>query len=368
MLLDFNLYDLFLLSFVQLIVSTALVLSPAREIGSRFRWTGSRLTEVLLSGLGAVAITGIACLLTHVLWGLPIRALETVACPLVLVSIVVITLQPDRNVVGQVFYASFASAAILFIVWATYIAVIATTSIAETLTASAVLLLDLAAFLVWMSNINYQSDVLCRARRGRPLPKADPSYQPMVSLHIPAYNEPPELLIETIKAVERIDYTNLEIIVIDNNTKDSAVWGPVEEYCRDRSRVKLVHLAPWPGYKAGACNLVLRQYTDPRAEIIGLVDADDLVQPYYLKETIAYFSDPTLGFVQTFEGNREFEGSAYYTACVDSYQAFYLSVMSSRNERDAVPFVGTMGLFRRSALEAIGGWNEWCICEDTEAS
>ena len=27
-----------------------------------------------------------------------------------------------------------------------------------------------------------------------------------------------------------------------------------------------------------------------------------------------------------------------------------------------------MGLFRRSALTAVGGWNEWCICEDTEAS
>ena len=45
-----------------------------------------------------------------------------------------------------------------------------------------------------------------------------------------------------------------------------------------------------------------------------------------------------------------------------------MSVMSSRNERNTVPFVGTMGLFRRSALTAIGGWNEWCICEDTEAS
>ena len=42
--------------------------------------------------------------------------------------------------------------------------------------------------------------------------------------------------------------------------------------------------------------------------------------------------------------------------------------MSSRNERDSVPFVGTMGLFRRSALVGIGGWNEWCISEDTEAS
>ena len=110
------------------------------------------------------------------------------------------------------------------------------------------------------------------------------------------------------------------------------------------------------------------EYTDPRAEIIGLVDADDLVQPHYLRETVSYFSDPSIGFLQTFEGNREFEGSSYYTACVDSFQSFYLSVMSSRNERDAVPFVGTMGLFRRSALTAVGGWNEWCICEDTEAS
>ena len=83
---------------------------------------------------------------------------------------------------------------------------------------------------------------------------------------------------------------------------------------------------------------------------------------------VGYFSDQRIGFVQTFEGNRDYEGSGYYTACVDSYQGFYLAVMSSRNERDTVPFVGTMGLFRRSALEGVGGWNEWCISEDTEAS
>ncbi len=368
MLLSFNLYDLFVLSFVQLIVSTVLVLSPARDIGTRFRWTGSRITEVVLGSVGAIAIAAISCVLTQALWGVPISGLETAAYPLVVVSIVVIALQADRNVVGCVFYASFGSAAAAFIIWAAYIAVVASTSILETVTASLVLLLDVAAFLVWMSNINYQSDVLCRSRRGRPLPKADPAYQPMVSLHIPAYNEPPELLIQTIKAAEAIDYPDFEIVVIDNNTRDPAVWRPVEEYCRDRPRVTFVHVDPWPGYKAGACNLVLRRYTDPRAEIIGLIDADNLVQPHYLRETAPYFSDPDLGFVQTFEGNREFEGSPYYTACVDSFQAFYLSVMSSRNERNTVPFVGTMGLFRRSALTAVGGWNEWCICEDTEAS
>ena len=368
MLLKFSLYDFFVFSFVQLILSTVLVLSPARTIGTRFRWTGSRITEVLVGGIGAIAISAAAVVVTHELWGLPIGGLETSAYLLVIISVVVIALQPDRNVVGQVFYASYGTAALSFILWAAYIDVVATHSILETVTASFVILLDVAAFVVWISNVNYASDVMCRSRRGRPLPKADPNYRPFVSLHIPAYNEPPHLLIETIKAVERIDYPNFEIVVMDNNTKDPAVWGPVEEYCRDRPRVRFVHVAPWPGYKAGACNLALRRYTDPRAEIIGLVDADDIVQPYYLKETVSYFSDPSIGFVQTFEGNREFEGSPYYTACVDSYQAFYLSVMSSRNERNTVPFVGTMGLFRRSALTSVGGWNEWCICEDTEAS
>ena len=368
MLLKFNLFDLFYLSFIQLILSTVLVLSPARGVGTRFRWTGSRVTEIFVGGVGAAVISAVACVVTHELWGLPVGGLETAAYLLVIASVVVMALQPAINFVGQVFYSSYLTAAFTFIVYAAYIAVVSTHSILEMLTASLVILLDLGAFVVWISNINYVSDVLCRARRSRPLPKADPSYQPFVSLHVPAYNEPPELLIETIKAIERIDYPNFEVVVIDNNTADPAVWGPVEEYCRDRERVRFVHVAPWPGYKAGACNLALRRYTDPRAEIIGLVDADDIVQPHYLRETAPYFSDPNLGFVQTFEGNRDFQGSHYYSACVDSFQAFYLSVMSSRNERDTVPFVGTMGLFRRSALTAVGGWNEWCICEDTEAS
>ena len=368
MLLDFSLYDLLYLTFVQLLLSTVLVLSPARSIGSRFRWTGSRITEVIVGGVGAAAISAAAVGITRAVWGLPVAGLGTGAYLLVVVSVVVIALRPGCGLVGQVFYASYAAAAVVFLAYAAFIAFVATRTIPEMVTSSLVIVLDLAAFVVLMSAINHASDVLSRVRRGRPLPVADPGYQPFVSLHIPAYNEPPELLIETIKAVEAIDYPNFEVVVIDNNTRDPAVWRPVEDYCRGRERVTFVHVAPWPGYKAGACNLALRRYTDPRAEIIGLVDADDIVQPHYLRETVAYFSNPDLGFVQTFEGNRDFEGSDYYTACVDSFQAFYLGTMSSRNERDSVPFVGTMGLFRRSALTAIGGWNEWCICEDTEAS
>jgi cellulose synthase/poly-beta-1,6-N-acetylglucosamine synthase-like glycosyltransferase len=364
----FNLYDLFVLCFVQLVVSTMLILSPARHLRTQLSWTGSKVTEVFLAGAVASALASLSGLLSVQLWGLDSAGVEIAACVLVLISLAVIVVRPGCDVTGQVFYASYAAAGFTFLFFAANVAAAATQSFGEAITSSGLILLDLGAFMIWNSNMSYVSDVFCRTRHSRPPARADTSYQPMVSLHIPTHNEPPELLIETIKAVERVDYPDFEIIVIDNNTTDPAVWRPVEEYCRDRPGVRFVHVENLSGYKAGACNLALRRHTDPRAEIIGLVDADDIVVPHYLRETVGYFCDPKIGFVQTFEGNRDYEGSSYYTACVDSYQGFYLANMSSRNERDSIPFVGTMGMFRRSALERIGGWNEWCISEDTEAS
>ena len=91
----------------------------------------------------------------------------------------------------------------------------------------------------------------------------------MVSLHIAAYNEPPDMLIATIRSVEQIDYPNFELVVIDNNTEDEETWRPVEEYCRDRDRVRFVHVSPLEGYKSGALNLVLREHSDPEAALLG---------------------------------------------------------------------------------------------------
>ena len=47
---------------------------------------------------------------------------------------------------------------------------------------------------------------------------------------VPAYAEPPELVV-TLDALARLRYPNFEVLVIDNNTKDPALWRPVEEHC-----------------------------------------------------------------------------------------------------------------------------------------
>ena len=136
MLHEFNLYDLFVLCFVQLVVSTVLVLSPARYVGTRFQWTGSRITEVLLGALGAVAVAALSVFITAELWGLPADGLETAAYVLTIFSVIVIILRPDCNVVGQVFYASYAAAGFTFLAFAALVAADGTHSIAEALTST----------------------------------------------------------------------------------------------------------------------------------------------------------------------------------------------------------------------------------------
>ncbi len=48
------------------------------------------------------------------------------------------------------------------------------------------------------------------------------------------------------------------------------------------------------------------------------------------------------------------------------YAGFFRCGMVTRNERNAIVQHGTMTLIRKAAMQAAGGWAEWCICEDSE--
>lgn len=191
--------------------------------------------------------------------------------------------------------------------------------------------------------------------------------RPFVSIHVPTHNEPPDLVIATVESLLRSEYDDLEVVIVDNNTDDPALWGPVARWFARRDRVRFLHLADWPGYKSGALNEALR-VSDPRAEVIGVVDADYLVEPDFLARTAPLFADPEVAFVQTPQDYRDWESAPYFRRLYHSYGYFFDVSQRSRNERNGAIFGGTMGLVRRSALEAAGGWDEWCITEDAELS
>ncbi|HZR48276.1 MAG TPA: glycosyltransferase, partial [Streptosporangiaceae bacterium] len=190
---------------------------------------------------------------------------------------------------------------------------------------------------------------------------------PFVSLHVPAHNEPPDMVIDTLRALLRLDYPRYEIILIDDNTDDETLWRPVEAWCQ-RHGVKFAHLENWPGYKSGALNYALRQLTSDEAELIGVVDSDYQIEPGFLRRCAPAFADPWIGFVQAPQDYRGWDEARYYRRLYYSYKYFFAVSQPSRNEHDGAIFAGTMGLIRRVALDELGGWDEWCITEDAEVS
>ncbi len=207
--------------------------------------------------------------------------------------------------------------------------------------------------------------VSARRRPFHPVPVVD-SELPMVSVHVPAYNEPPEMMIETLDALDRLEYPNYEVIVIDNNTKDPAVWQPVKAHCEKLgARFRFFHEDNLAGFKAGALNYALAR-TDPAAEVVAVIDSDYLVRPRWLRDLVPQFRRKETAIVQAPQDYRDDGENAFKAMCYSEYRGFFYIGMVTRNDRNAIIQHGTMTMVRRSVLEEVGAWAEWCITEDAE--
>lgn len=189
---------------------------------------------------------------------------------------------------------------------------------------------------------------------------------PMVSIHVPAYNEPPDMLMATLNALAALDYPHYEVLVIDNNTKDEAVWRPVEQHCAVLGdKFRFFHKAPLAGFKAGALNFALAE-TAPDATIIAVIDSDYCVEPSWLRDLIPQFNDTKVAIVQAPQDYSDAAENVFKAICFAEYRGFFHIGMITRNERNAIIQHGTMTMVRRSCLEEVNGWSEKTITEDAE--
>lgn len=231
-----------------------------------------------------------------------------------------------------------------------------------------VFLIVLAESHEWAEAMWYRS-----RRRLLSLPKAEdrtaagpPAYVPFVSIHVPAYEEPPEMLIDTLNALSRLDYPNFEVVVVDNNTANESTWRPVQQHCEQLGeRFRFFHVKPLAGYKAGALNYALER-TCTQAEVVAVIDADYKVLPNWLKDLAPQFEKPEIAIVQAPQDYRDGADSAFKAICYAEYKGFFHLGMVTRNERNAIIQHGTMTMVRRSVLEEAGCWGVSTITEDTE--
>lgn len=270
---------------------------------------------------------------------------------------------------GILFFGVVANLAASFIFWTVSIgAQQYQTSISIAFWVLIVLMQIMALIILLIESLEIAEIVWHRktARTFQPLEPAPDFKYPKVSLHLPIHNEPPKMVRKTLEALAKVDYPNLEVLVMDNNTKDPAVWQPVEEDCkRLGSKFRFFHLENWPGFKAGAINHALEQ-TASDAEIIAVIDSDYILSPDWLKRMVPYFDNENVGFVQSPQDYRDLHVSAFKSFCYWEYAGFFNIGMVQRNEYNAIIQHGTMTMVRKSALLEVGNWAQWCICEDSE--
>ncbi|HEY5119332.1 MAG TPA: glycosyltransferase [Anaerolineales bacterium] len=276
----------------------------------------------------------------------------------------------DWNALGQIAWMTTLLVTPIFVAYAFSVVVAAHLPPASFIAAQMFLFVQSVASLLALTHMYENLDITCRVRWHSRLERIGPApgFTPMISLHLPIYDEPPAIVEETLRALAALDYPSYEVLVVDNNTPAEKTWRPIERLCQELGpRFRFFHLEKWPGYKSGALNFALTQ-TAPSAELVGVIDADYLVEPRFLREMVPAFTDPQVAFIQAPQDYRDYEPGSYSEAMYYSYEYFFEVPMPVRNERNAIIFSGTMGLIRKSILQEIGGWSEWCITEDAEAS
>lgn len=190
------------------------------------------------------------------------------------------------------------------------------------------------------------------------------AHTPKVVCIVACYNEPADVLDETIGSVSALDYANKEIVILDDSTREES-----RQAARDiaaKYGVQCVQRTTRRGYKAGAINDFLPQ-TD--AQYLAIFDADALPATNFLKDIVPLIVDnPRVGFLQTPQYYANTEVSNVAMAASRQQNVFYEYICEGKSYSKAAFCCGTNVIFRRAALQDVGGFNEENVTEDFATS
>jgi len=190
---------------------------------------------------------------------------------------------------------------------------------------------------------------------------------PTVSIHLPIYNEKP-VVSRLLESCIRLDYPQekLEILVVDDSTDDTT--GIVKSFsARFPNLVRVIRRQSRRGFKAGALQEALNK---SRGDFIAIFDADYVPPRDFLKRMIPHlYTDDQIAFAQARVGHLNSHSTWVTKAVSLAIDTFFLVEQRARFAANLLPhFLGTSGVFRREAIEKVGGWSADTLVEDLDLS
>ena len=180
-----------------------------------------------------------------------------------------------------------------------------------------------------------------------------------VDIFIPCSREPLEVIRTTLQAIKSIAYETLEVYVLDD--------GGSRQVARLAESLGFHYLSrPDAGLalqdsKSGNLNFGLQH---SRGDLILVLDADQVPVPEILQRLVGFFRLPRVAYVQSQQSFFLPEGDPFY----NGDRVFYETIQMSNDQADAVVSCGSGVVYRRQALEEMGGFATWNLVEDFTTS
>jgi len=222
---------------------------------------------------------------------------------------------------------------------------------------------------------------------------------PPISILLPGYNEEAGI-VQSVNALLQLRYPEFEVIVINDGSKDSTMQqlqeafdlveapralrgtvqhAPIRGTYRAQRHHELLVVDKENGGKADALNAGVDAARYP---YVCAVDADAIIEPEaLLRVAKPLLDDPDLviatgGIVRiangcTVEGGRVTEvrlpkNRLATLQVVEYFRAFLVGRVGWSQLHALLIISGAFGLFRRSTVEAVGGWDHTTVGEDME--
>jgi cellulose synthase (UDP-forming) len=212
-----------------------------------------------------------------------------------------------------------------------------------------------------------------RVPQRHPVP---PGKESPVAIIIPTYGEAGRMVYETARSVLAQDYPQDRLcVVISDDAHRQSVRAVARQLGREYPDARVVYHQPprrndprrRGEAKAGNLNSALEalQIYAPEATFVETRDADDLVgDEGFLRQAVGQLlTDPQIAYVQTIKEAVVSPGDPFGNL----EPLFYRGAMLARNAANAVFPCGSGLVWRREALDDIGGFPTWNLVEDLQS-
>ena len=186
-------------------------------------------------------------------------------------------------------------------------------------------------------------------------------FQPHVGVFITVCGEPAEIIEETVEAALKMQYPHFSVYLLnDGKVANRSNWQEAEEIAQ-RQGIRCITRTEPGGAKAGNINNALAQTEEPYVVVF---DADHIPKPEFLQETVGYFVDEKVAFVQSPQFYKNADVNQVAGGSWEQQTLFFGPLLRGKDAINSAFMCGTNMVIRRKALDEVGGMSEKSIAED----